>query len=120
LTGIDVTAKTFRTWGATVRAATLLAATDPPATKKEARAAVIDAVDDVAERLGNTRAVARASYVHPAIPAAFEGGQLDDWWRDGPSRAGGGLRPEERRLLAVLRRARRAGLASAPARRRAA
>jgi DNA topoisomerase-1 len=118
LSGIDATAKTFRTWGASVRAAELLAVAGEPATAKEARSTVLDAVDEVASELGNTRAVARASYVHPAIPAAFEAGHLTEWWADGPSRAAAGLRPEERKLLAVLRRARRAGLGTAAAPRR--
>jgi DNA topoisomerase-1 len=115
LSGLDATAKTFRTWGATVRAAELLAGEGPPSTAREAKVAVLDAVDEVASELGNTRTVARASYVHPAVPAAYEAGRLGDWWADGPTRAAAGLQPEERRLLAVLRRARRAGLGVAPA-----
>jgi DNA topoisomerase-1 len=110
ITGLDVTAKTFRTWGASVRAAALLADAGEPASAREAKATVVAAIDEVADRLGNTRAVARASYVHPAIVIAYEQGRLPDWWRDGPVRAGHGLRPEERKLLLVLRRARRAGL----------
>ena len=117
LAGLDVTAKTFRTWGASVRAAELLAAEEPPETQRQAKAAVLEAVDEVAAELGNTRTVARASYVHPAVPAAYEAGRLAEWWADGPTRAAAGLLPEERRLLAVLRRARRAGLGIAPERR---
>jgi DNA topoisomerase-1 len=117
LSGLDATAKTFRTWGATVMAAELLAAEEPPATHRAAKTAVLDAVDEVALELGNTRTVARASYVHPAVPAAYEAGRLGEWWADGPTRAAAGLLPEERRLLAVLRRARRAGLGVAPERR---
>ena len=117
LAGIDATAKTFRTWGATVRAAELLAAESPPTSARAAKSAVLEAVDEVANELGNTRTVARASYVHPAVPASFEAGKLAEWWADGPTRASSGLQPEERRLLAVLRRARRAGLGTAPARR---
>ena len=60
LTGIDVTAKSFRTWGATTRAAATLAQADPPDTEREARSTVVEAVDEVAEALGNTRAVARS------------------------------------------------------------
>lgn len=121
LTGLEVTAKTFRTWSATVRAAELLSAAGPPASAAAASREVVAALDEVADDLGNTRAVARASYVHPAVTAAYEAGCLGDWWRDGPSRAAGGLHPPERRTLAVLRKARRAGLVpGAPARRRRA
>jgi DNA topoisomerase-1 len=114
LTGIEATAKTFRTWSASVRAAELLALAGEPSTKREATSTVLAAVDEVAAELGNTRTVARASYVHPAVPAAYEAGRLTDWWADGPSRAAAGLHPDERRLLLVLRRARRAGLGVAP------
>jgi DNA topoisomerase I len=120
LTDLDVTAKSFRTWGASLKAATLLADAGAPGTAREAKRTVIEAVDEVAEHLGNTRAVCRASYVHPAVPAAYEAGRLPDWWRDGPSRAAKGLSAEERRLLGVLRRARRAGLGTTRSGRRAA
>jgi DNA topoisomerase I len=110
LTGLDVTAKTFRTWGATTRAASLLAVEDPPGTDREARATVVRAVDEVAEVLGNTRAVARSAYVAPVVVTAYEAGRLQEWWAKGPSRPAGGLVADERRLLSVLRRARRAGL----------
>jgi DNA topoisomerase-1 len=63
--------------------------------------------EEVASALGNTRAVARASYVHPAIPAAFEAGVLQRWWTTGPNRPAGGLSADERRLLHVLARAQR-------------
>lgn len=119
VTGLDVTAKTFRTWGATVRAAELLATAEPAASARAA-SVVAEAVDEVAAELGNTRAVARASYVHPAVPAAYEAGRLGDWWADGPTRSAGGLQPAERRLLGVLRRARRAGLGGPPSRSRRA
>lgn len=118
LTGLDATAKSFRIWGATVRAAELLASAGEAPSPRAARSTVLEAVDEVADRLGNTRAVCRASYVHPAVPAAYEAGRLTEWWADGPTRAAAGLRPEERRLLGVLRRARRAGLGAARPRRR--
>jgi DNA topoisomerase-1 len=114
LTGLDATAKTFRTWHATVRAARILADAGPPRSERAARSAVAAACDEVGDWLGNTRAVCRASYVHPAVPAAFEAGVLGGWWRDGPTRRAGNLDADERRLLAVLRRARRRGLGTAP------
>jgi DNA topoisomerase-1 len=114
LTGLDVTAKTFRTWHASVGAATLLAGQPLPESQRQANSAVVEVCEEVAATLGNTRTVARASYVHPAVPAAFEAGVLHDWWRDGPSRAAKGLTPAERKLLAVLRKARRRGLGLAP------
>jgi DNA topoisomerase-1 len=119
ITGLDATAKTFRTWGATARAATMLATVGVPVSDREAQREIVTAVDEVAAELGNTRTVARAAYVHPAVLAAYEQGRLAEWWLDGPTRAAKGLSPDERRLLVVLRKARRAGLADTAGRRRA-
>ena len=79
-----------------MRAAELLAGEEPPTSAREAKATLLDAVDEVADELGNTRTVARARYVHPAVPAAYEAGRLGDWWADGPTRAAAGLQPDER------------------------
>jgi DNA topoisomerase-1 len=114
LTGLDVTAKTFRVWHASLGAASLLADQTLPDSDRAVNSAVVEVCEEVAATLGNTRTVARTSYVHPAVPAAFEAGVLSDWWRDGPTRAARGLEPEERRLLAVLRKARRRGLGVPP------
>ena len=70
--GVDVTAKMFRTWAATVLACrTLRRAGPPPDAEREARQVLREAFELVADRLGNTAAVVRASYIHPAIPAAY-------------------------------------------------
>jgi DNA topoisomerase-1 len=66
-TGRDVTAKDFRTWAGTVRAATHLRDAGPARTVSEARRRIVAAMDAVATRLGNTRAVCRRYYVHPAV-----------------------------------------------------
>jgi DNA topoisomerase-1 len=68
VTGLDVSAKDFRTWGATVIAAVALAVIDPGVTSKTARKrAIMRAVKEVAYYLGNTPAVARASYIDPRV-----------------------------------------------------
>lgn len=69
--GRDVTAKDFRTWGGTMLAAVALRAAGPAPTRKEALGNIIRAIDAVAERLGNTRAVCRKYYVHPAVLHAY-------------------------------------------------
>jgi DNA topoisomerase-1 len=94
-TGIDATAKTFRTWGATLLAAQELTVEPPPKLN--------DALRPVADALGNTLAVCKASYVHPSILKRFEDGSLVDEWNAGPSRAANHLTADERRLLHVLR-----------------
>ncbi len=75
LFGGDVTAKDFRTWHATVIAATALAAAPNPGTTKTARRKVIrQAVVEVSEYLGNTPAIARNSYVDPRVLDLYEDG----------------------------------------------
>ncbi|HEX4779783.1 MAG TPA: DNA topoisomerase IB [Usitatibacter sp.] len=71
ITGRHITAKDFRTWGGTMHAALALHAMGPAATRREADRNIVRAVDQVAERLGNTRAVCRKYYVHPALIDAY-------------------------------------------------
>ena len=71
LTGRDITAKDFRTWGGTMLAAVELRRLGAAASRREADRNIIAAVDAVAERLGNTRSVCRKYYVHPALLQAY-------------------------------------------------
>jgi len=74
--GLDVSAKDFRTWGATVVAAVALAVIDPAITTKTARKrAIMRAVREVAHYLGNTPAVARASYIDPRVFDRYRDGE---------------------------------------------
>jgi DNA topoisomerase IB len=76
VSGLDVTAKDFRTWHATVRAAAELAgAPGPEATKTARKRAVAAAMREVAEMLGNTPTLARSSYVDPRVVDAYEEGR---------------------------------------------
>jgi DNA topoisomerase-1 len=75
-------AKDFRSWGATTIVTRQLAASDGT----DPDVALVEAIDVAAETLGNTRAVCRSSYVHPAIPEAFHDGSLIEAWRQ--ARAG--------------------------------
>jgi DNA topoisomerase-1 len=101
LSGASFTAKDFRTWGGTVVAAETLVDLGPPADEKDAEKQIIVAIDAAAEKLGNTRAVCRSCYVHPAIPAAHVDGSLLDAWRS--SRGSTRCRRGERAVLKVLR-----------------
>lgn len=75
VTGIEATAKDFRTWHATVLAAAALAETDEPGeTKASRKRAVSAAMKEVAEFLGNTPALARSAYVDPRVIEAYESG----------------------------------------------
>jgi DNA topoisomerase-1 len=64
-------AKDFRTWGGTLRAATVLAEIGPARTPTEARRNVALAMRLVAAELGNTPTVCRSSYVHPMVIARY-------------------------------------------------
>jgi DNA topoisomerase I len=72
--GVEYSAKDFRTWGGTLRAATVLAELGPAASLTEAKRNVAAAMRFVASELGNTPAICRASYVHPIVVARY----LDD------------------------------------------
>jgi DNA topoisomerase I len=74
-TGLEATAKDFRTWHATVLAATALAETDEPGNSKASRKrAVSGAMKEVASFLGNTPTLARSSYVDPRVVDSYERG----------------------------------------------
>jgi DNA topoisomerase-1 len=74
-TGGDFTAKDYRTWSATVLAAVALATSFPVARSRTARVrAVGRAVKEVAHYLGNTPAVARASYIDPRVFDRYRSG----------------------------------------------
>src|SRR6266478_7744039 len=70
-TGRDITAKDFRTWAGTMLAARHLCAIGPASSRREAERSVVRAIDTVADRLGNTRAVCRKYYVHPGLVSAY-------------------------------------------------
>ncbi len=72
------TSKHFRTWGGTVRAGLLLAATDRPDSKGKLARVLNGVIDQVASRLGNTRTVCRNCYVHPLVVSAWTHGRLGD------------------------------------------
>lgn len=67
ITGENFTAKDFRTWAGTVLVAIALHAQEKFETKKQGKANVRDAIAAVARILGNTPAICRKCYVHPAI-----------------------------------------------------
>jgi DNA topoisomerase-1 len=110
----DISARDFRTWAGSLLALRALRRTGSADERATARAhQVATAMDVVAEGLGNTRAVARASYVHPAVVDAWSEGELPPSIRrrepeEPPTPA------EERDLLRLLRAHRR----QAPTRRR--
>src|SRR5579872_6979165 len=77
--GEQFTAKDFRTWVGTLACALELRRYEVPQTPAEAKRNIVEAVKTVAQRLGNTPAICRKSYVHPLIVEAYEEGTLSGW-----------------------------------------
>src|SRR5437660_12454144 len=71
ITNEDFTAKDFRTWAGTLLSALALNAQESFETKKQAKANIKTAICAVAELLGNTPAICRKCYVHPAVLEAY-------------------------------------------------
>jgi DNA topoisomerase-1 len=109
--GGDVfTAKDFRTWAGSVLAARELAAQGFPRSKRQATRSVNQAIESVGRQLGNTRAIARKSYVHPEVIEAFLDGTLHSLWAQDLPKAPRGLarlRADELRLMLLLQDRRR-------------
>jgi DNA topoisomerase-1 len=78
ITGEDFTAKDFRTWAGTVLTAMALNAVGAFETKKQAKANIKDAISAVAKLLGNTPAICRKCYVHPAVLENYLDGNTID------------------------------------------
>lgn len=75
--GPGFTSKHFRTWAATVRAAVLFGQTAVPDSKTATKRELNAMIDKVANRLGNTRAVCRACYIHPLVIETWLDGRLN-------------------------------------------
>ncbi len=76
VSGREVTAKDFRTWAGTVMAALALHEAGGQETQRDAKRALKSVVTQAAERLGNTVAICRKCYIHPAIVEAYLAGKL--------------------------------------------
>jgi DNA topoisomerase I len=76
--GDDFTAKDFRTWAGTVLIACELAFLGTTESDGEARRSLAEAVKSVAAKLGNTAAVCRKCYVHPAVVDSYLAGRMID------------------------------------------
>jgi DNA topoisomerase-1 len=77
ISGSDISAKEFRTWGGAVLAAAALNVFDKPGAKALAKANIKAAIDDVAGSLGNTPTICRKCYVHPALIETYLAGEFD-------------------------------------------
>jgi DNA topoisomerase-1 len=108
ITGRDFTAKDFRTWAGTISAAAELEGLGQAGTEMDARKNMVAAVKATAQNLGNTPAVCRKSYIHPAIIEAYLDGslvpELSKWKGKTGSNSSSRLRPTETAVLRFLKR----------------
>ncbi len=108
ITDEDFTAKDFRTWAGTVLCSITLQEFDACLAESDAKKNVVAAIKQVAERLGNTPAVCRKSYIHPTILDGYLDGSmlrtLHDIAAEELAERAPGLEPAEERLLAFLQR----------------
>jgi DNA topoisomerase-1 len=109
IAGQDFTAKDFRTWAGTVSAAFELQQIGPVDSETEAQKNMVAAIKAVAQNLGNTPAVCRKSYIHPAIIGAYLDGslipKLNEWKGKPGSNSSCRLRPKEAAVLRFLKHA---------------
>jgi DNA topoisomerase I len=100
--GDDFTSKDFRTWAGTVLAARALLDCGPFRSTADARRNIARTIEEVARKLGNTKAVCRKCYIHPAVLEGYLEGRL---------RAGRGRRADESAVIVLLKRRKPASLA---------
>ena len=109
ITGSDFTAKDFRTWVGTVSVASELRHLGSVDSETDVKKNVVAAVKVAAQSLGNTPAVCRRSYIHPAVIEAYLDGSLIPKLNEGKSKtsstSSGRLRPDEAAVLRFLKRA---------------
>jgi DNA topoisomerase-1 len=119
--GAEFTAKDFRTWAGTVLAAVALRELARFASKREAKRNITKAIEAVAKMLGNTPAVCRKCYVHPAIFESYLDGQTVSALRQRAderlARSLSQLRPDEAAVLMFLRERLSAAARETPGRR---
>jgi len=102
VSGLDISAKDFRTWAGTVDAAWGLRRAGAAASEAEAKRELKAVLQEVAARLGNTVTICRKCYVHPQIIDFFLQGQLALAFDASKGRRKSGLTPEEDAVLALL------------------
>ena len=105
-TGSDFTAKDFRTWGGTVAAVRAFLELGPGESERGIQKNVVEAVKMVAEKLGNTAAICRDYYIHPAVIGAYQDRSFFDLLQEAGEQSNGEeeRQAEEQVVLHLLRR----------------
>lgn len=108
IAGEEFSAKDFRTWAGTVLAAVALREFEKFETKSQARKNLVQAIEHVAGRLGNTPSVCRKCYIHPVVMESYLDGvtleRIEAKANQALRRGSTDLNAEERAVLAFLRR----------------
>ena len=107
ISGDEFTAKDFRTWAGTVLAAKALAEVATFSSNAEAKRNIVQAIEAVAKKLGNTKSVCRKCYIHPAILDAYMDGATIDTLKTRAlrlARSRPALSPEEAAVVGLLER----------------
>jgi DNA topoisomerase I len=116
ITGDNFTAKDFRTWAGTILAAAALAGFEEFDTETAAKHNVVEAIESVSKKLGNTPTICRKCYVHPAVIDAYlEGNTVKTLEQRAEQELMSNLpdlRPEEAAVLALLQQRLQAAEAS--------
>jgi DNA topoisomerase-1 len=106
ITGKDFTAKDFRTWAGTVLASLALQAFEGFDSQTQAKKNVVQAIKSVSERLGNTPAICRKCYIHPAVLDSYMDGSMLQTLKKHTEAVMAeelqNLRPEEAAVMAFL------------------
>ncbi|WP_020655731.1 DNA topoisomerase IB [Massilia niastensis] len=106
ITGEDYTAKDFRTWSGTVLAALALQEFEKFDSETQAKRNIVQAIESVAEKLGNTPSICRKCYVHPAVLDAYLEGTVLEVLRERTEQQLTddlhALTPEEAAVVAML------------------
>jgi len=102
ISGEDFTAKDFRTWAGTLVATRGLRNADAPESKRDAKAAMLEAIGGVAHELGNTVAVCRKSYIHPWVLGCYQDPVWFNLWCECARNGTRELRNDEATVLRFL------------------
>ncbi|MGK4567891.1 DNA topoisomerase IB [Flavobacterium sp. 3HN19-14] len=101
ITGEEFTAKDFRCWAGSVNALKAFQEAGSPKNSTETKHTIIEVLDEVASKLGNTRTVCKKYYVHPTVIAAYERGTIFNYK---PGKGNRNLNPEEKTLVNLLKK----------------
>ncbi|HEX8269128.1 MAG TPA: DNA topoisomerase IB [Flavobacterium sp.] len=101
ITHEDFTAKDFRVWAGSVHALQAFRELGKPASPTDGKRKIVEVLDFVSSKLGNTRTVCKKYYVHPTVIAAFEKGSISKYETQ-ENIEGNNLNPEEEALVRLL------------------